>query len=326
MAHYLVTGSAGFIGAYVAQELLSAGHQITGIDNLNDAYDVRLKEWRLNKLYSLDNFHFLKGDISDFEMLQRTFSDNKFEAVINLAARAGVRESVRNPGVYFQANVTGTLNLLEAGRNHGITKFVQASTSSLYGGHNTTPFSENADTSKPLSPYAASKGAAEMLCHSYHYLYGLDVTILRYFTVYGPAGRPDMSIFRFIQWISEGRPVRIYGDGNQERDFTYVEDIARGTVLGLKSVGFEVINLGSDRPFKLIEVVNKIEMIIGKKATIEWGDVAPADVRATWANIDKAGAKLGWEPTFSLDDGLNSCVEWYWAERDWAQGVDTTDR
>jgi dTDP-glucose 4,6-dehydratase len=326
MAHYLVTGSAGFIGAYVAQELLSAGHQITGIDNLNDAYDVRLKEWRLNKLYSLDNFHFLKGDISDFEMLQRTFSDNKFEAVINLAARAGVRESVRNPGVYFQANVTGTLNLLEAGRNHGITKFVQASTSSLYGGHNTTPFSENADTSKPLSPYAASKGAAEMLCHSYHYLYGIDVTILRYFTVYGPAGRPDMSIFRFIQWISEGRPVRIYGDGNQERDFTYVEDIARGTVLGLKSVGFEVINLGSDRPFKLIEVVNKIEMIIGKKATIEWGDVAPADVRATWANIDKAGAKLGWEPTFSLDDGLNSCVEWYWAERDWAQGVDTTDR
>jgi dTDP-glucose 4,6-dehydratase len=326
MAHYLVTGTAGFIGTNVAQDLLSAGHQITGVDNFNDAYDVRLKDWRLQRLSSQEKYQFRRADICNFEEMQEIWIGNKFDAVINLAARAGVRESVRNPGIYFQANLTGTLNLLELCRENNVPKFVQASTSSLYGDHNPTPFSESADTSKPLSPYAASKGAAEMLCHSYYHLYDLDVTILRYFTVYGPAGRPDMSIFRFIQWISEERPVRIYGDGNQERDFTYVEDIARGTILGLKMLGFEVINLGSDRPYKLIEVVNKIEAIIGKKAAIEWDEQAPADVRATWANIAKAGSKLGWEPSYSLDDGLISCVEWYRAERDWAQGVDTTDR
>jgi nucleoside-diphosphate-sugar epimerase len=248
-----------------------------------------------------------------------------FDAVINLAARAGVRDSVRDPDVYFQTNLTGTLNLLELCRDHSVLKFVQASTSSLYGDHNSTPFREDADISRPLSPYAASKGAAELLCHSFHHLYGIDVTILRYFTVYGPAGRPDMSVFRFVQWISEGRPVVIYGDGEQERDFTYVGDIARGTILGLKSLGFEVINLGGDHPVRLMEVVNKIEAIIEKKAKIKWMDTAPADVRATWANIEKAGDLLGWEPTHSLSDGLNSCVEWYRTERDWAQDVDTSD-
>lgn len=326
MAHYLVTGAAGFIGAYVTQQLLAAGHHITGIDNLNDAYDVRLKEWRLKNLELHESFQFHKADISDFENLKSLWMGKKFDAVINLAARAGVRGSVRFPRTYYQTNLTGTLNLLELCREHGISKFVLASTSSLYGDHNPTPFNESADTSKPLSPYAASKGAAEMLCHSYHHIYGLDVTILRYFTVFGPAGRPDMSIFRFIQWISENRPVRIYGDGNQERDFTYVEDIARGTILGLQKLGFEVINLGSDRPIRLMDVVSEIEKIVGKKAVIEWREKAPADVNATWANIEKAGTLLGWEPSFSFSDGLLTCVEWYRAERDWAQGVDTTDR
>jgi dTDP-glucose 4,6-dehydratase len=325
MQHYLVTGSAGFIGAYVTQQLLAAGHQVTGIDNLNTAYDVSLKDWRLNRLNSLPGFQFHKIDISDNPKLTEIWKDNKFDAVINLAARAGVRYSVRNPRIYFQTNLTGTLNLLELCRDRSVPKFVQASTSSLYGNHNPTPFSEDADISKPLSPYAASKGAAEMLCHSYHHLYGIDVTILRYFTVYGPAGRPDMSIFRFVQWISENRPVIIYGDGNQERDFTFVEDIARGTILGLKTLGYEVINLGSDHPVKLIDVVKKIEGILGEKAQIEWRDTAPADVRATWANIEKAGTTLGWEPSHSFSDGLLSCVDWYRAERDWAQGVDTLD-
>lgn len=325
MLHYLVTGSAGFIGAYVAQQLLAAGHQVTGIDNLNNAYDVSLKDWRLQRLNSLPGFQFHKIDISNFEELVTVWEDTEFNAVINLAARAGVRGSVRNPRVYFQANLTGTLNLLGLCRDYSVPKFVQASTSSLYGDHNQTPFSEDADISKPLSPYAASKGAAEMLCHSYHHLYGIDMTILRYFTVYGPAGRPDMSVFRFIQWISENRPVIIYGDGNQERDFTFVEDVARGTILSLKTLGYEVINLGSDRPVKLIDVVNEIERILGVEAQIEWRDTAPADVRATWANIEKAGTQLGWEPSYSLSDGLLSCVEWYRAERDWAQGVDTSD-
>ena len=325
MSHYLLTGTAGFIGSFVAQELLESGHKVTGIDNLNDAYDIRLKQWRLQRLEPNKGFCFHKVDISDAEHLGRVWGNNQYDAVINLAARAGVRYSVENPNVYFQANLIGALNLLNLCRDHSVGKFVQASTSSLYGDHNPTPFYEDTDITKPLSPYAVSKGAAEMLCHSYHHLYGIDVTILRYFTVFGPAGRPDMSIFRFIQWITEDRPVVIYGDGNQERDFTYVEDIARGTILALQPLGYEVLNLGSDRPVKLMDVVRQIEAIVGKSARIVWKETALADVRATWANIEKAGALLGWEPSFSLEDGLKAGVEWYTAEREWAKDVDTTD-
>jgi nucleoside-diphosphate-sugar epimerase len=325
MSHYLLTGTAGFIGSFVAQELLESGHKVTGIDNLNDAYDIRLKQWRLQRLESHEGFMFHKVDISDAEHVGKIWGNNQYDAVINLAARAGVRYSVENPNVYFQANLIGALNLLNLCRDRSVGKFVQASTSSLYGDHNPTPFNEDTDITKPLSPYAVSKGAAEMLCHSYHHLYGIDVTILRYFTVFGPAGRPDMSVFRFIQWITEDRPVIIYGDGNQERDFTYVEDIARGTILALQPLGYEVLNLGSDRPVKLLDVVRQIETIVGKSARIEWKETAPADVRATWANIEKAGALLGWEPSFSLEDGLKACVTWYTAEREWAKDVDTTD-
>jgi UDP-glucuronate 4-epimerase len=244
----LVTGCAGFIGARVCHLLLANDQRVLGLDNLNDAYDVRLKRWRLERLTGLSGFEFAKVDVSDRTALSKAFDEltalRNVSAVINLAARAGVRQSVENPWAYYETNVTGTLNLLEMLRKHGISKFVLASSSSLYGNENSLPYREEQNTDGPLSPYAASKKAAETLCFAYHHLHGLDVTIFRYFTVYGPAGRPDMVPFRLSQWISEGRPVTVYGDGTQSRDFTYVDDIARGTIAGLRPLGYEVVNLG----------------------------------------------------------------------------------
>lgn len=325
MKHYLVTGAAGFIGARVAALLLSEGHRVTGLDELNAAYDVRLKEWRLAKLHGEPAFEFRQVDISDRAALSQGWGDGSYDAVLNLAARAGVRASVKDPWVYAQANVTGLINLLEMCRERGVSKIVQASTSSLYGRVNARPFREDADISHPLSPYTATKGASELLCHTYHHLYGLDFSVVRYFTVYGPAGRPDMSIFRFIQWIAEDRAVRLYGDGNQERDFTYIDDIARGTVAALKPFGYEVINLGGDRPWRLLDVLHQIEALLGKQAEITQHDPEPADVPGTWADISKARSLLNWEPTVPLERGLEETVRWYLDERDWARMVDTDD-
>jgi UDP-glucuronate 4-epimerase len=325
MARYLVTGAAGFIGSQVTAALLARGDQVLGLDNLNNAYDPRLKEWRLARLTPHPGFTFRHVDISDADALATVVDQGSFEAVINLAARAGVRASVRSPELYVQTNLVGTLRLLELCRSHGIRKFVLASTSSLYGAHNARPFAEDADISRPLSPYAATKGAAEMLCHSFHALHGLDVTILRYFTVYGPAGRPEMSIFRFVQWVDEGRPVVLYGDGDQERDFTYIDDIVRGTLASLVPLGFEVINLGSDRPVALRALLEAIERLAGKRARIDQRPEAPGDVRATWADIRKAGRLLGWEPRVDLESGLGACLDWYRAERSWASTIPTLD-
>lgn len=325
MADYLVTGAAGFIGAALAERLVTDGHRVTGLDNLNDAYDPRLKAWRLARLRALPGFTFHQVDITDRTALDAVLGDGRFEAVFNLAARAGVRPSLKQPALYFETNVEGALHLLDAARARGVAKFIQASTSSLYGAHNPRPFAEDADTSRPLSPYAASKGAAEMLCHAYHHLYGLDVTILRYFTVYGPAGRPDMSLFRFIQRLAEDRPLVVYGDGRQERDFTYRDDVVAGTIAALRPAGFAVINLGSDRPMALLDVISRLERLLGRRARIEFRPEAPADVRATWADIRRAGELLGWEPTTSIDDGLERTVAWYLAERSWASTVETSD-
>jgi nucleoside-diphosphate-sugar epimerase len=225
--------------------------------------------------------------------------------------------------VYVDTNVTGTLNLLELCRAHDVPKFVLASTSSLYGARNPRPFREDADTNGPLSPYAASKKGAEALCYTYHYLYDIDVTIFRYFTVYGPAGRPDMSVFRFVKWINEGHPVRVYGDGRQSRDFTYVGDIARGTIAGLKPLGFEVINLGSDEPVVLMDAIRLIERRLDREALLEHHPRHPADVMATWADISKAGRLLGWRPQVSFEEGIGKAVQWYMDNRDWAKDVAT---
>jgi nucleoside-diphosphate-sugar epimerase len=325
----LVTGCAGFIGSKVSERLVREGHSVIGVDNVNDAYDVRLKEWRLGQLDGHPNFSFRRVDITDREALSRLFETlqppltphpSPLTAVINLAARAGVRPSVKNPWPYFQTNVIGTLNLLELCRNSGIKKFILASTSSIYG-EGERPFREDAHTDRPLSPYTASKKAAETLCYTYHHLYGLDVTIFRYFTVYGPAGRPDMSIFRFIKWISEGEPLILYGDGSQERDFTYVDDIGRGTLLGLQPVGFEIVNLGSDRPVKLRQIIKTIERLLGREAEIQSRPGHPADVPATWADLTKARRLLGWSPQTTWEEGLERTVKWHLEHRSLASSI-----
>lgn len=330
MGRYLITGVAGFIASRVTEFLLAQGHTVVGVDNINDAYDVRLKHWRLAQLTGRPGFQFHKLDICDRPALADLFRAQcanggaGFAAVINLAARAGVRQSVQDPWVYYATNVTGTLNLLELCHEHGVGKFVLASTSSLYGQDNPLPFREEANTDHPLSPYAASKKAAEALCYTYHHLYGIDISVLRYFTVYGPAGRPDMSLFRFVQWVAEGRPVIIYGDGLQSRDFTYMDDIARGTIAALKPLGFEVINLGSDRPVALLDALRLIERAVGQPARVEHHPPQPADVRATWADIGKAERVLGWRPQTSLEEGLARLITWYREQRQWAREI-TTD-
>jgi nucleoside-diphosphate-sugar epimerase len=324
MANYMVTGAAGFIASKVSEFLLDDGHTVVGVDNLNDAYDVRLKEWRLRRLRDRERFRFHRAEISDRAALAGVWSEvGPLDAVINLAARAGVRQSVENPWVYLDTNVTGTLNLLELCRTHGVNKFVLASTSSLYGAHNPMPYREDADTSRPLSPYAASKKAAEVMCYTYHSLYGLDVTVCRYFTVYGPAGRPDMSLFRFVQWISEGKPVVVFGDGQQSRDFTYVDDIARGTIAATKPLGYETINLGSDTPVVLMDTIRLIEKLLGQQARLEFQPRHPADVTATWADISRARERLGWEPRVSYEQGIANLVAWYRENRDWAREIRT---
>jgi UDP-glucuronate 4-epimerase len=322
MANYLVTGAAGFIGARTAELLIKDGHTVTGVDNINDAYDVRMKEHRLGRLKSLPGFTFQKLDISvrqDVGQLQA----RRFDAVINLAARAGVRASVEDPWVFYETNVTGTLNLLELCRQTGIPKFLLASTSSIYGANPPYPTPESASSSEPLQPYAASKKAAEVLAHSYHHLHNIDVSVVRYFTVYGPAGRPDLAMFRFTQWISEGRPVRINGDGTQSRGFTYLDDIARGTILALKPLGYEILNLGGHEVITINGLVGLLEELIGKKAAVEYGPPNLADMSTNWADVTRAGELLGWEPQFGLRAGVGKLVEWYAAERSWASEVVT---
>lgn len=327
MARYLVTGAAGFIGAEVSRQLLDRGDEVIGVDQMNDAYDVRLKQWRLERLLGDDRFEFHRGDIGDFEYMRGLFAKRDggppFDAVLNLAARAGVRQSVEDPAIYIHANITGTLNLLRLSSEQGVDKFVLSSTSSLYGGDNPRPYAETLRTDQPLSPYASSKKAAEAYCYTYHYLYGIDVTVLRYFTVYGPAGRPDMSLFRFVQWIREGKPVRVYGDGRQERDFTFVEDVARGTIAALRPVGYEIVNLGSDEPVMLSDAVRLVEQLTGKTAEIVHMPMHKADVMATWADIGKAEAILGWRPQTTFREGLGRLVAWYEENREWAREIET---
>ncbi len=322
MGNYLVTGAAGFIGARTSEFLIQDGHTVVGVDNLNAAYDLRMKEYRLKKLQAMGGFDFRKLDISDKVVVDHLKGD-RLDGVINLAAWAGVRNSVKDPWVYVETNMTGTLNMLELCRQTGAKKFIVASTSSIYGEDPPYPTPETASSSRPLQPYAASKKGAEAMAHAYHHLYDIDVTVLRFFTVYGPAGRPDLSIFRFVQWVSEGRPVRVNGDGEQSRGFTYIDDIARGVILALKPVGFEIINLGGHEVITINNLVKLVEDVVGKKAEVVYGPPNLADMRSNWADVSKAGQMLGWEPQYDMRSGIEKLVEWYNAEREWAKEVIT---
>lgn len=323
MAHYLVTGAAGFIGARLSEMLIEMGHAVVGVDNMNDAYDVRMKEYRLRKLQALHGFEFLRDDISDKQILTRPspLITTRFDAVINLAARAGVRFSVENPWIFLETNTIGTLNMLELCKQRGIPKFLMASTSSIYGENPPYPTPETAGSDQPLQPYAASKKGAEVLSHAYHHLYGIDVSVVRYFTVYGPAGRPDLALFRFVQWISERRPVHVYGDGEQSRGFTFVDDIARGTIAALKPFGYEIINLGGHEVITIRDLVKLIEDVTGRKAKIERHPPNPADMRTNWADVSKAKKILDWQPQVNMRQGVEALVKWYNAERSWAKEV-----
>ena len=320
MRTILVTGAAGFIGARTVQMLLEQGERVVGLDNMNDYYDVGLKEHRLKALRGIKGFNFHQCDIEDAAALTRIFKKYRFDAVINLAARAGVRYSMAHPMVYMTTNAGGTLNVLEQCRERGVKKFVLASTSSLYAGQK-MPFSEQLPVNTPISPYAASKKAAEAMAYTYHYLYGIDVSVLRYFTVYGPCGRPDMSVFRFIQWIDAGKPLEIFGDGRQSRDFTYVDDIAAGTIKALKPVGFATINLGGDHPYTLNAMIRLIEGCLGKKARFDRKAFHKTDIKATWADISVACKVLKWRPKVRLEEGIQRTVAWHHANRAWVSRI-----
>lgn len=311
METYLVTGVAGFIGAKVTEFLLESGNVVVGIDNVNDYYDVQVKDHRIKQLEEFPNFSFECTDIEDLPALEALFAAHDFSAVLSLAARVGVCYSMENPHVYMTTNAPGTLNLLECMKARKVRKMVLASTSSLYAGQ-TMPFVETLPVNTPISPYAASKKAAEVMAYTYHQLYDLDISVVRYFTVFGPAGRPDMSPFRFIKWITDGTPIELFGDGSQSRDFTYVDDIARGTIAALKEVGYEIINLGGgNNPISINEMIAAFEKHLGKKALINYKPFHKADMKETWADITKAREILGWEPQIDPYEGFKRTVQWH---------------
>ena len=327
---YLVTGTAGFIGYHVAERLLARGDEVTGLDNVNDYYDVRLKHARMARLEGKPGYDFVKLDVSDREGMERVFAERKPEVVIHLAAQAGVRYSLTNPHAYVQSNLAGFMNILEGCRHQKVRHLVYASSSSVYGGNTHQPFSIHDNIDHPVSLYAASKKANELMAHTYSHLYGLPTTGLRFFTVYGPWGRPDMAMFLFTKAILEGQPIDVFNHGKMRRDFTYIDDIVEGIVRtadhvavpnpeyssdtpdpGTSSAPYRVYNIGNDNPVELMDMIGVLEGVLGRTAEKRMLPLQAGDVPATWANVDDLTRDVGFKPATSIEEGIRRFVTWY---------------
>jgi UDP-glucuronate 4-epimerase len=323
----MITGAAGFIGSTLAKRLLARGDKVTGVDNLNDYYEVSLKEARLARLTSFSHFSFIKADIADRDVISALFAGNAFDSVVNLAAQAGVRYSIENPAAYIDANLVGFGNILEGCRHNGIGHLVYASSSSVYGSNTKLPFSEKDNVDHPISLYAASKKANELMAHAYAHLYGLPTTGLRFFTVYGPWGRPDMALFKFTKGILEGQPIPVYNRGQMVRDFTYVGDIVEGVIRVLDqppgkcggasepdrsaSAPWRIYNIGNSSRVQLMDYIQALEKALGRKATLELLPMQDGDVPATQADVSALESDFGYRPQVGVEEGIKRFVEWY---------------
>ena len=312
MEKILVTGSAGFIGMHLCRSLLEDGHIVHGIDNMNDYYDVSLKEARLNLISKYDNFIFEKIDILNFQDVEKVFKKFSPEKVVNLAAQVGVRYSIKNPHTYIQSNIAGFTNIIEACKNYKVSGLIYASSSSVYGMNNTIPFSDNEMADKPISIYAASKKSNELIAYTYKHLFGLNCTGLRFFTVYGPWGRPDMAMYIFTNKIRNGEKISVFNHGNMKRDFTYIDDIVNGIKASIeKNYSYEIINLGNNRCENIMDVIVYIEKELDIEAEINFEDIQPGDIEKTFADISNAKKKLNFEPKTNIKDGVPKFIQWY---------------
>ena len=319
MQKILVTGAAGFIGFHLTQRLCSMGHEVHGIDNMNDYYDVSLKEARLKELQKHNSFSFIKADIADQDAIEKAFSDFKPDVVANMAAQAGVRYSLENPHAYVRSNLDGFINILEGCRHHKVKHLVFASSSSVYGANSKVPFEVSDRVDNPISIYAATKKSNELMAHSYAHLYSIPCSGLRFFTVYGPWGRPDMAYFKFANQIMKGKPIEVYNNGDMMRDFTYIDDVVEGVdklidhlpVENDNGAPYQIYNIGNNNPEKLMDMIGYLEEALGKKAVTEMKPMQPGDVYATYANIDALQETVGFKPSTKLKDGLQKFAEWY---------------
>lgn len=313
----LVTGGAGFIGSHLVERLLVRRHEVVCLDSFNDFYDPRTKRKNVQAAMASSRYTLVDGDILNRELLERVFSEGGFETVVHLAAYAGVRPSIESPDLYQRVNIEGTINVLEQCRAYSVSRFVFASSSSVYGGRDQVPFRESDDVMKPISPYAATKVACEALCFTYHHLFGIDTHALRFFTVYGPRQRPEMAIHLFATRILDGEPISVFGDGRAARDYTYVDDIVSAVVASTETAqGYEVINVGGSRTTTLARLIELLEACLGRKAIIDRRPDQAGDVPITFADIDKAKELLGYQPSTGIEEGINRFCAWLQKERE----------